>query len=257
MPYDAVKMADWQISEAAEENLKSIWDWQKELGLEKDEVIPYGRLGKLDFMKIINRLGNKPDGKYIEVTAITPTPLGEGKTTTSMGLVEGLGKRGKNVGGCIRQPSGGPTMNIKGSAAGGGNAQAIPLTEFSMGLTGDINDIMNAHNLAMVALNARMQHEANYTDEQLAKRGLKRLDIDPKNVEMGWVIDFCAQGLRNIIMGIGGKMDGFMMHSRFGIAVSSELMAILAIVRDLADLQRSAGQNHRGLRQKRQPHDHQ
>jgi formate--tetrahydrofolate ligase len=241
MAYDAVKMADWQISEAAEEHLKSIGDFQKELGLEKDEVIPFGRIGRLDFMKIINRLGQKPDGKYIEVTAITPTPLGEGKTTTSMGLIEGLGKRGKNVGGCIRQPSGGPTMNIKGSAAGGGNAQAIPLTEFSMGLTGDINDIMNAHNLAMVALNSRMQHEANYTDEQLAKRGLKRLDIDPKNVEMGWIIDFCAQGLRNIIMGIGGKMDGFLMPSRFGIAVSSELMAILSIVRDLADLRERLG----------------
>jgi formyltetrahydrofolate synthetase len=241
MPYDAVKMADWQISEAAEEHLRSIWDWQKELGLQKDEVIPYGRLGKLDFMKIINRLGNKPDGKYVEVTAITPTPLGEGKTTTSMGLIEGLGKRGKNVGGCIRQPSGGPTMNIKGSAAGGGNAQAIPLTEFSMGLTGDINAIMNAHNLAMVALNSRMQHESNYTDEQLAKRGLKRLGVDPKNVEMGWVIDFCAQALRNIIIGIGGKMDGFMMPSRFGIAVSSELMAILSIVRDLADLRDRLG----------------
>jgi formate--tetrahydrofolate ligase len=234
-------MADWQISEAAEEHMKSIWDFQKELGLDKDEIIPYGRIGRLDFMKIINRLEKKPDGKYIEVTAITPTPLGEGKTTTSMGLIEGLGKRKKNVGGCIRQPSGGPTMNIKGSAAGGGNAQAIPLTEFSMGLTGDINAIMNAHNLAMVALNARMQHEANYTDEQLAKRGLKRLDVDPKNVEMGWVIDFCAQGLRNIIMGLGGKMDGFMMPSRFGIAVSSELMATLSIVRDLADLRDRLG----------------
>ena len=253
MPYDAVKMADWQISEAAEEHMKSIWDFQKELGLDKDEVIPYGRIGRLDFMKIINRLGKKTDGKYIEVTAITPTPLGEGKTTTSMGLIEGLGKRKKNVGGCIRQPSGGPTMNIKGSAAGGGNAQAIPLTEFSMGLTGDINAIMNAHNLAMVALNARMQHEANYTDEQLAKRGLKRLDVDPKNVEMGWVIDFCAQGLRNIIMGLGGKMDGFTMASRFGIAVSSELMATLSIVRDLADLRDRLGKITVGYDRKGNP----
>jgi formyltetrahydrofolate synthetase len=253
MAYDAVKMADWQISEAAEEHLKSVWDFQKELGLEKDEVIPFGRIGRLDFMKIINRLGKKPDGKYIEVTAITPTPLGEGKTTTSMGLIEGLGKRGKNVGGCIRQPSGGPTMNIKGSAAGGGNAQAIPLTEFSMGLTGDINDIMNAHNLAMVAVNARMQHETNYTDEQLAKRGLKRLDIDPKNVEMGWIMDFCAQGLRNIIIGIGGKQDGFLMNSRFGIAVSSELMAILSIVRDLADLRERLGKITVGYDKKGHP----
>ena len=191
MAYDAVKMADWQISEAAEEHMKSFQALTKELSLEKDEALPYGRLGKLDFMKIIGRLGGKPAGKYIEVTAITPTPLGEGKTTTTIGLIEGLGKRGKNVGGCIRQPSGGPTMNIKGSAAGGGNAQAIPLTEFSMGLTGDINAIMNAHNLGMVALNARMQHEANYTDEQLAKRKLRRLDIDAKNVEMNWPRD-CA-----------------------------------------------------------------
>jgi formate--tetrahydrofolate ligase len=115
------------------------------------------------------------------------------------------------------------------------------MTEFSMGLTGDINNIVNAHNLAMVALNSRMQHEANYTDEQLTKRKLKRLDIDPKNVEMGWVMDFCAQGLRNIIMGLGGKMDGFLMPSRFAIAVSSELMAILSIVRDLPDLRERLG----------------
>ncbi|SDF09371.1 formate--tetrahydrofolate ligase, partial [Sporomusa acidovorans] len=206
------------------------------MGLQKDEIIPYGRTPKVDFLKVIDRLKNKPDGKYIEVTAITPTPLGEGKSTTSIGIMEGLGKRGVNVGGALRQPSGGPTMNVKGTAAGGGNALLIPMTEFSLGLTGDINDIMNAHNLAMVALNARMQHEANYTDAELAKRNLKRLDIDPKNIEMGWVIDFAAQGLRNIIMGIGGKKDGFMMQSKFGIAVGSELMAILAVAKDLADM---------------------
>jgi methylenetetrahydrofolate dehydrogenase (NADP+) / methenyltetrahydrofolate cyclohydrolase / formyltetrahydrofolate synthetase len=241
MAYDATKMADWQISEAAEQNMKSIWQLQEEMGISRDEVIPSGRIGRLDFMKIIDRLKDKPDGKYIEVTAITPTPLGEGKTTTSMGLVEGLGKRGKSVGGAIRQPSGGPTFNIKGSAAGGGNAQAIPLTEFSLGLTGDINSIMNAHNLAMVALTSRMQHERNYSDAELAKRNLKRLDIDPKNVQLGWIMDFCAQTLRNIVIGLGGKMDGFLMQSRFDIAVSSEVMAILAIVRDLADLRERIG----------------
>jgi formate--tetrahydrofolate ligase len=238
---DPRKLADWQIADIAEEHMPTPEVWRERLGLRKEEVIPYGRLCKLDFMKIIDRLKDRPDGKYIEVTAITPTPLGEGKTTTSMGLIEGLGKRGKNVGGCIRQPSGGPTMNIKGTAAGGGKALLIPMTEFSLGLTGDINDITNAHNLAMVALNARMQHERNYDDAELAKRGLRRLDIDPTNVEMGWVIDFCAQGLRNIIMGIGGKMDGFMMASKFGISVSSELMAILSIVRDLKDLRERLG----------------
>jgi formate--tetrahydrofolate ligase len=237
MPYDPTKMADWQISEEAEKNMPSPFDWQKKLGLQADEILPMGRLCKLDFMKIINRLKDKPDGKYIEVTAITPTPLGEGKSTTSLGLIEGLGKRGKNVGGCLRQPSGGPTMNIKGTAAGGGNALLIPMTEFSMGLTGDINDIMNAHNLAMVALTARMQHERNYTDEQLERlTKMRRLDIDPTRVEMGWIIDFCAQALRNIVIGLGGRYDGYTMQSRFGIAVSSELMAILSIVRDLKDL---------------------
>lgn len=232
---------DWQIAEEAEKTLPSVDYFREKLGLLPEEIIPYGKTPKLDFIKIMKRLKDKPDGKFIEVTAITPTPLGEGKSTVSLGLIEGLGKLGKNVGGALRQPSGGPTMNIKGTAAGGGNALLIPMTEFSLGLTGDINDIMNAHNLAMVALNARMQHERNYSDEELAKRNLKRLDIDPKRVEMGWVLDFCAQGLRNIIIGVGGPKDGYLMESKFGIAVSSELMAILAVARDLKDLRERIG----------------
>jgi len=241
MDADPRKLADWQIAEIAEEKMPTVDQAQEMLGLKKEEIIPMGKLCRVDFMKVIDRLKNKPDGKYIEVTAITPTPLGEGKTTTSMGLIEGLGKRGKNVGGCIRQPSGGPTMNVKGTAAGGGKSLLIPMTEFSLGLTGDINDIMNAHNLAMVALTSRMQHERNYDDAELAKRKLKRLDIDPTNIEMGWIMDFCAQALRNIVIGLGGKMDGYAMQSKFGIAVSSELMAILAIVRDLKDLRERLG----------------
>jgi len=237
MAYDATKLKDWQISEAAEGNMPGPYDWVDRLGLDKEEIIPMGRLCKLDFMKIVKRLKDKPDGKYIEVTAITPTPLGEGKSTTSCGLMEGMGKRGLKVGGCLRQPSGGPTMNIKGTAAGGGNALLIPMTEFSMGLTGDINDIINSHNLAMVALTARMQHERNYNDEQLARlTRMRRLDVDPTRVEMGWIMDFCAQSLRNIVIGLGGRMDGFTMQSKFGIAVGSELMAMLSIVRDLKDL---------------------
>jgi len=184
--YDATKMKDWQIAEAAEANMPMPEEWRERLGLEKDEILPYGKISKLDFLKIIDRLKDKPDGKYVEVTAITPTPLGEGKSTTSLGLIEGLGKKGMSVGGCLRQPSGGPTMNIKGTAAGGGNALLIPMTEFSMGLTGDINDIINAHNLAMVALTARMQHERNYDDEQLARlTKMRRLDIDPTRVVGG------------------------------------------------------------------------
>lgn len=239
MAYNAVEMADWQISEAAEKNMPTPDEWREKLGLEKQEVLAMGRLAKLDFLKINERLKDKPDGKYIEVTAITPTPLGEGKSTTSCGLMEGMGKLGLNVGGALRQPSGGPTMNIKGTAAGGGNSLLIPMTEFSLGLTGDINDIMNAHNLAMVAMTARMQHERNYNDEQLKRlTGMRRLDINPTRVELGWIIDFCAQSLRNIIIGIGGRMDGFTMQSKFGIAVGSELMAILSIITDLADLRK-------------------
>lgn len=239
MAYDVSKMKDWQISEAAEENMPSPEAWRDKLGLEKEEMNIMGRLSKLDFLNIMNRLQDRPDGKYIEVTAITPTPLGEGKSTTSVGLMEGLGKRGKNVGGTLRQPSGGPTMNIKGSAAGGGNAILIPMTEFSLGLTGDINDIMNAHNMAMVALTSRMQHERNYSPEKIEKlSGIPALNIDPTKVEMNWIIDYCAQALRKMVIGLGGRMNGYTMESGFNIAVSSECMAILSIATNLADLRK-------------------
>ncbi len=239
---DPTKMKDWEIAEAAEGTMKTAEQLADELGVEKFELLPYGHyLAKLDFQKILKRLENKPNGKYVEVTAITPTPLGEGKTTTTMGLVEGLGKLGKNVIGAIRQPSGGPTFNIKGSAAGGGLAQCIPLSEFSLGLTGDIDAITNAHNLAMVALTSRIQHEFNYGDKTLAKKNLKRLDIDPRNLPMGWVMDFSAQALREIIIGLGSKMDGFMMRSSFQITVSSEIMAILAVATDLKDMRERMG----------------
>jgi len=237
MPLDPTKHADWEIAEAAESSMKQVYQLAEELALEKEELLPHGHyVAKVDYKKVLERLKDKPDGKYIDVTAITPTPLGEGKSTSTMGLTEGMGKRGKNVIATIRQPSGGPTMNVKGSAAGGGLAQCIPLTPFSLGLTGDINAIMNAHNLAMVALTSRIQHEFNSTDAFLERSGLKRLNIDPRNVEMKWIIDFCAQALRNIIIGLGGRRDGFMMNSNFAIAVSSEVMAILAVAKDLKDM---------------------
>ncbi len=239
---DPVQYKDWQIAQEAEKTLPSVQEYVQRMGLKEDEIIPYGRTPKLDFMKIMERLKDKPDGKYIEVTAITPTPLGEGKSTTSLGLIEGLGKLGLNAGGCLRQPSGGPTMNVKGTAAGGGNALLIPMTEFSLGLTGDINDITNAHNLGMTALNARMQHERNYDDERLAKIGIRRLDIDPERVQWNFVMDFCCQSLRKMEIGLGeGKMDGYRMTTRTNIAVSSELMAILSIATDLKDLRERIG----------------
>jgi formate--tetrahydrofolate ligase len=254
MALDPTKMADWQIAEEAEKTMKTVYQLREELGLTDEELLPHGHyVAKVDFRKVLNRLGNKSDGKYIDVTAITPTPLGEGKSTSSMGLVEGLGKRGKSVVAAIRQPSGGPTMNIKGSAAGGGLAQCIPLTPFSLGLTGDINAIMNAHNLAMVALTSRIQHEFNYDDEEWAKRGMPRLNIDPRNVEFGWIMDFCAQALRNITIGNGGKMDGFLMKSTFAIAVSSEIMAILAVSTDLKDMRERMGKIVVAYNKKGQP----
>ena len=242
MALDPTKHADWEIAEDSEKRMKQIAEIAEKMGLTKEELLPYGHyIAKIDFKKVLKRFEGKPDGKYIDVTAITPTPLGEGKSTSTIGLTQGLGKRGKNVIAAIRQPSGGPTMNIKGSAAGGGLSQVIPLTPFSLGLTGDINAIMNAHNLAMVALTSRMQHEFNYDDEQLAKRKLKRLNVDPHNVEMKWIIDFCAQSLREIVIGMGGKSNGFMMKSGFAIAVSSEVMAILAVARDLKDMRERMG----------------
>lgn len=236
---DPTKMKDWQVAEAAEENLRPAADLAAELGLREDEWDAYGKyLAKIDVTKVLKRLGKTKQAKYIDVTAITPTALGEGKTTTTLGLVEGLGKLGKKVIGCVRQPSGGPTFNIKGSAAGGGLAQVIPLTSLSLGLTGDMDAITNANNIAMVALNSRMQHERNHDDAWLAERGLKRLDIDPERIQFKWAMDFCAQGLRNIEIGRGGKLDGFTCNSGFYISVASEVMAILAMSADLADLRK-------------------
>ncbi len=242
MPLDPTKHADWEIAEAAEKNMKKVYQLAEELKLDQEELLPNGHyVAKVDYKKVLDRTKDVPDGKYIDVTAITPTPLGEGKSTSTMGLTQGMGKLGKNVIATIRQPSGGPTMNVKGSAAGGGLSQCVPLTPFSLGLTGDINAIMNAHNLAMIALTSRLQHEFNSTDAFLERSGLKRLNIDPRNVEMNWIIDFCAQALRNIIIGLGGRRDGFMMSSGFNIAVSSEVMAILAVANDLKDMRERMG----------------
>ena len=211
MKLDPTKLKDWQIAEAAEETMQPISDIATALGVQPDELIPYGKsYAKVDAHAILARTGGVQKAKYIDVTAITPTPLGEGKTTTTVGLLEGLGRFGKNCCGTIRQPSGGPTFNIKGGAAGGGLAQVIPLTPLSLGLTGDFDSVEKANNLCMVALNARMQHERNHDDEWLASKGLKRLDIDPERVQMRWALDFCAQGLRQIRIGMGpGTLNGF------------------------------------------------
>ena len=236
MNIDPTKMKDWQIAEALEPTLKPISRIAEEFGLEGGEVIPMGDyVAKVDPVPLFARIG-ECRAKYVDVTAINPTPFGEGKTTTTLGLVQGLGAIGKRVSGAIRQPSSGPTFNLKGSAAGGGLAQCLPLAPFSLGLTGDIDCVTNANNLAMVALTARMQHERNYDDARLERTRMRRLDVDPSRVQMRWAMDFCAQSLRNIVIGRGGKMDGFEMESGFYISVASEVMAILAVARDIRDL---------------------
>ena len=243
MTLDPTKMKDWQIAEAAEATMRPIAEVAADLGATAAETIPYGSAyAKLDARAILARTGGRQRAKYIDVTAITPTPLGEGKTTTTVGLLEGLGRLGKRCCGTLRQPSGGPTFNIKGGAAGGGLAQVIPLTPLSLGLTGDFDAVEKANNLCMVALNARMQHERNHDDAWLAAKGLSRLDVDPARVQMRWALDFCAQGLRKIVIGLGdGPLNGFEMESGFYITVASEVMAILAVASDLADLRRRIG----------------
>lgn len=243
MTINPTQMADWEIAEHFEKNMLKITEIGKKLQLREEELLPYGHyMGKVDYQSVLNRHQNTPNGKYITITSITPTPLGEGKSTSTIGLLQGLGKRGKKVAAAIRQPSGGPTMGTKGSAAGGGLSQCIPLTQYSLGFTGDINAVSNAHNLAMTALTARMQHERNYDDETLLRLSKKaRLNIDPKRVSIGFVIDFCCQSLRNIIIGLGGPKDGFTMESHFDIAVASEIMGILAICSDLKDMRERIG----------------
>lgn len=246
MPLDPRSNPDWKIAREAEKNMKTGERLAEELGLERREFLPYGRyFGKIEQAEVLRRLADKPDGKYVDVTAITPTPLGEGKSTATIGLLEGLGKRGKRACAAIRQPSAGPTMGMKGSAAGGGLAQCVPLAPYSLNFTGDVHAIGAAHNLAMTALTARMQHERNYDDEKLLKMsGMRRLNIDPTQVQMGWALDFCAQALRNIIIGMetdGSRMDGFMMRSHTHITVASEVMSILSLCEDLKDLRSRMG----------------
>ncbi len=243
---DPRSVPDWQIALDAEKSMKTVETIAGELGLESRELLPYGHyMAKIDDRRVLKRLGNRPNGKYIDVTAITPTPLGEGKSTTTIGLVQGLAKRGQRSSAAIRQPSAGPVMGMKGSAAGGGLAQCIPLVPYSLSFTGDIHAITAANNLAMTALTARMQHERNYDDEKLlAMSGMPRLNIDPTKVLMTWSLDFCAQALRNVIIGIeteGRRNDGLMMNSHFVISAASEVMSILSLATDLPDLRRRLG----------------
>lgn len=222
-------------------------------GILPQEVEPYGDVKAKIKLSILDRLAGRPDGKYIDVTAITPTPLGEGKTTTSVGLTQALGHIGKKVFLCIRQPSMGPTFGIKGGAAGGGYSQVIPMEEFNLHLTGDIHAVSIANNLLAAAIDARLLHEDTMSDEQLAKAGLRRLDIDPYSITWRRVVDVNDRALRNIVIGLGTPDDGRPRQTGFDISVASEIMAILALATDLKDMRRRLGRIIIGMNKKGQP----
>ncbi len=230
---------DLEIAQAAK--LKPIREVAAEVGLKEDEIELYGDYKAKVKLSVLKRLQDKPNAKYIDVTAITPTPLGEGKTVTTIGLSQALHYIGKKVFTCIRQPSQGPTFSIKGGAAGGGYAQVVPMEDFNLHLTGDIHAVGTAHNLCAAAIDARMMHERNYNDAQLAKKGLKRLNINPYSITWNRVVDINDRALREIVVGLGGKMDGYPRQAGFDITVASEVMAILALTTDLRDLRKRLG----------------
>ncbi|HLU32234.1 MAG TPA: formate--tetrahydrofolate ligase [Acidimicrobiia bacterium] len=220
--------ADIDIARAAQ--LRPLGEIAERIGLEPDDLIPYGKVKAKVHLDVLKRVGANPRGKYVDVTAITPTPLGEGKTTTTVGLTQGLGVIGKEAIACIRQPSMGPTFGIKGGAAGGGYSQVVPMDEFNLHMTGDIHAITAAHNLVAAAIDARWYHESRLSDSQLAELGLDRLGIDVFNLQWNRVVDINDRALRNVIVGLGGKAEGRPRETGFDITVASELMAILALV---------------------------
>ncbi len=252
-----------------------------EAGILPDEIDLYGKTKAKVHLSVRDRLKSAPNGKYIVVTAISPTPLGEGKTTTTVGLSQAIGAHlGRKVFTCIRQPSQGPTFGIKGGAAGGGYSQIIPMEEFNLHLTGDIHAITAANNLLAAAIDTRMFHEASATDEQLfdrltprAKDGSRRfspvmlrrlrklginktnpddltpeersrfarLDIDPSTITWRRVLDTNDRMLRQITIGQGPEEKGFTRVTGFDIAVASEIMAVLALTTSLADMREQLG----------------
>ena len=271
--------SDIDIAQAAD--LKPITQLAEELGILPDELELYGPVKAKVKLEILKRLADVPDGKYVDVTAITPTPLGEGKTTTTVGLSQALGAHlGKRVFTCIRQPSQGPTFGIKGGAAGGGYSQVVPMEDFNLHLTGDIHAITAANNLVAAAIDVRMLHEKDSTDDQLyerlcppdktgkrrfarsmllraqrlgiattepealtldERRHMFRLDIDPETITWRRGIDTSDRMLRQITIGQGAEEKGFTRVTGFDITVASEIMAVLALTTSLPDMRERFG----------------
>ncbi len=265
--------SDIEIAQAAK--LRPIREVAADVGLTEDDLDYHGKYKAKVHLDVLERLKDRPNAKYIDVTAITPTPLGEGKTTTTVGLSQALHHIGKTVFTCIRQPSQGPTFGIKGGAAGGGYSQIVPMEDFNLHLTGDTHAVGAANNLLAAAIDARIMHEDRLSDERLAKAlcphgefapwmlkrleklGISakkvsdltpddahrffRLDIDPYGIGLNRVIDVNDRAIRNVIVGLGTKGDGRPRQTGFDITVASEVMAILMMAASLQDMRERVG----------------
>jgi methylenetetrahydrofolate dehydrogenase (NADP+)/methenyltetrahydrofolate cyclohydrolase/formyltetrahydrofolate synthetase len=243
--------SDLDIAQAAK--LKPILEIAGILGLDEDDLDLFGKYKAKIHLDVLGKFKDKPNGKYIDVTAITPTPLGEGKTVTTIGLSQGLNYIKKKVLTVIRQPSQGPTFGIKGGAAGGGYSQVVPMEDFNLHLTGDIHAVGAAHNLLAAAIDARIMHEDTLSDDRLKAMGLKRLNIDPYSLTWNRVVDVNDRALRNVIVGLGTKSDGRPRQSGFDITVASEVMAVLALTTGVQDLRKRLGRIVIGTDKSRNP----
>ncbi len=219
-------LSDIEIAQAAKPEL--IVDVAAKLGIDADDLELYGKYKAKISRDLFKKLENKKNGKLILVTAITPTPAGEGKTTTSIGLTDGLNKIGKKAAAALREPSLGPSFGIKGGAAGGGYAQVIPMEDINLHFTGDFHAITTAHNLCAAMLDNHIQQG-------------NELNIDPRRIVFKRVLDLNERALRNIIIGLGGRLNGVPRESGFDITVASEVMAILCLASDLMDLKARLG----------------
>ncbi len=218
--------SDLEIAQAAK--LKPVIEIARQIGIREDELELYGKYKAKISLSILDRLKNRPLGKFIDVTAVTPTPLGEGKTVTTIGMSLGLARLGKKVITTLRQPSMGPVFGIKGGAAGGGYSQVLPMEDINLHFTGDIHAVGAANNLL-----------AAFIDNHLLKGNA--LDIDPDSIVTRRCVDISDRALRQIKIGLGGKEDGIPRDTGFDISVASEVMAILALAEGLADLRQRLG----------------
>jgi len=201
---------------------------EEKLGIPADALVPYGHYKAKLSLDYIDSLKGKPDGKLVLVTAVTPTPAGEGKTTTSVGLNDGLNRIGVKSMVCLREPSLGPCFGMKGGAAGGGRAQVLPMEDINLHFNGDFHAITSAHSLISAMLDNHMQWG-------------NELDIDPRRITWRRVVDMNDRALRHIVMGMGGPTQGIVREGGFDITVASEIMAIFCLATDLKDLQKRIG----------------